>query len=203
MLSRRRRSEDRGSAARPPPPRTRSPRPGGRGAPGPRWLALGGVLLRVPGGSGRHRGWEVRAPGGATSGRPGQRAAGDGSPPGRSVEDAELKLEARTRRRSARSLGSGSGTTARGGTRAAALGAGLSADFRYPPCSPQGSAAHLVCPGATARVGGQADEPARFQRTGRASPSAHTALAGHTRSDSNVAPRANQLDAGVSFISAV
>ena len=106
---------------------------------------------------------------------------------------------------SARSLGSQAPERPPGaGTRAAALGAGSAPTSRYPPCSPRGSAAHLVCPGATARVGGRADEPARFQRTGRSLPFCpHRPRRTHWERLKRRSPGQARLDAGVSFISAL
>lgn len=148
------------------------PAPGAAGRPGPGWLALGGVLLRVreaPGDTEAGRSGLQAGPrrGAQASARLGTRE----SPPGRSVEDAELKLEARTRRRERAFPGLRLRNDRPGreqGRRRWEPGSAPTS--RYPPCSPRGSAAHLVCPGATARVGGRADEPARFQRTGRSLP---------------------------------
>lgn len=148
------------------------PAPGAAGRPGPGWLALGGVLLRVreaPGDTEAGRSGLQAGPrrGAQASARLGTRE----SPPGRSVEDAEAKLEARTRRRERAFPGLRLRNDRPGreqGRRRWEPGSAPTS--RYPPCSPRGSAAHLVCPGATARVGGRADEPARFQRTGRSLP---------------------------------
>lgn len=150
--------------------------------------------LPGPRGSGRRRGWEVWAPGGATSGRPGQRAAGDpGVAPG---------PECRGRREEA-----GSEDTPQGarvpwaqtperppgaGTRAAALGAGLSADSEVPtPQSPGlGIARPLTWPAPEPSPEWAVGLVSRrdFKEPGGAAPSAHTALAGHTGSTTNVAP---------------
>lgn len=135
-------------------PRARVAGSGRRAPPGPRGLRetprLGGPGLQA----GPRRGAQAK------------QAAGDpGVAPGPDVEDAEVGWR-RGHAGSARSLGSGPERPPGAGTRAAALGAG-SAPTSRPTLQSRGSAAHLVCPGATARVGGRADEPARFQRTGR------------------------------------
>lgn len=117
-----------------PRPALAASAPGAAGRPGPGWLALGGVLLLVreaPGHTEAGRSGLQAGPrrGAQASARLGTRE----SPPGRSVEDAEAKLEARTRRRERAFPGlSGSGTTARGGNKGGGAGSGLSADFEVP-----------------------------------------------------------------------
>ena len=82
---------------RPPRPALAVPAPGAARRRGPGWPALGGVLRRVRGDAEAGRSGLQAGPrrGAQASARLGTRE----SPPGRSVGDAERKLEARTRRR--------------------------------------------------------------------------------------------------------
>lgn len=191
LLSRRRRSENRGSAARPPPPRTRCLRPGGRGAPGARVAGSGRRAPPGPRGSGTHRGWEVRAPGGATSGRPGQRAAGDpGVAPG---------PECRGRRGEAGGEDTPQGARVPWALRLRNDRPGREQGRRrWERAQRRLRGTHPAVPGARPLTWSAPEPPPEwavglmsrrdFKEPGGAFPSAHTALAGHTGSDSNVAP---------------
>lgn len=171
-------------------PHSLSPPRGPRGVQGPGgWLweacSSGSARLRETprlGGPGSRRG-HVGAP------RP-ARGWGPGSRPGAGVSRTQRRSWRRGHAAgSARSLGSGSGTTARGGNKGG--GAGSRAQRRL-------RGTHPAVPGARPLTWSAPEPPPEwavglmsrrdFKEPGGASPSSHTALAGHTRSDSNVAP---------------
>ena len=173
-----------------PRPALAVPAPGAAGRPGPGWLALGGLLLRVreaPGDTEAGRsGLQARPRRGAqASARLGTRE----SPPGRSVEDAEAKLEARTRRRERAFPGLRLRNDRPGREQGRR---------RWERAQRRLRGTHPAVPGARPLTWSAPEPPPEwavglmsrrdFKESGGAFPSAHTALAGHTGSDSNVAP---------------